>query len=88
MRMINYSISILYYIHTHIIHVRIDVPTGYVITVMLSGKKFGFDIWGSTVNLASRLESLTVSMSILVDEQTMKETSSKFKYNTLAKVLV
>jgi HD superfamily phosphodiesterase len=37
--------------------VRIGIHTGQVIAGMLGHKKLSFDIWGHTVNVASRLES-------------------------------
>ena len=36
---------------------RVGVHTGHVISGVVGQKKFQFDIWGDTVNIASRMES-------------------------------
>ncbi|MBR7063874.1 MAG: adenylate/guanylate cyclase domain-containing protein [Treponema sp.] len=52
------------------LHVRIGVNTGQVVAGIIGRKKFIYDLWGSTVNLASRMESYGVTDFIQVTENT------------------
>jgi len=61
-------------------HVRCGAATGPVIQGVLSGKKLSFDIWGDTVNIAARLQSMSEIDGVTVDSQTYSETNFKYKY--------
>jgi adenylate cyclase len=50
------------------ITVRIGIACGPVIAGVIGHRKFAYDIWGDTVNAASRLESAAVPGSIQVSE--------------------
>jgi class 3 adenylate cyclase len=50
------------------ISIRIGIACGPVIAGVIGHRKFAYDIWGDTVNAASRLESAAVPGSIQVSE--------------------
>lgn len=49
--------------------IRIGVHIGSVTAGVIGKTKFAFDVWGDTVNIASRMESTGISMCINVTEQ-------------------
>jgi len=54
------------------LEVRIGIHTGPLIAGVVGTKKFAYDIWGNTVNQASRMESSSEPGKINVSEQTQK----------------
>lgn len=57
--------------------IRIGINTGPVVAGVVGSKKFSYDIWGDTVNIASRLEATSESGKINIGESTyllIKET--------------
>ncbi|MBN1368009.1 MAG: response regulator [Dehalococcoidales bacterium] len=50
--------------------VRIGIHSGPVVAGIIGTKKFAYDLWGDTVNTASRLESNGIPGNILVSEKT------------------
>ena len=48
------------------LHVRIGMASGPVMAGVIGTKKFSYDVWGDTVNLASRLEGASERGAILI----------------------
>jgi len=60
--------------------VRIGIHTGPCVAGVIGRQKFIYDLWGDTVNLASRMESTGVSGQIQVSEATYLRTRHAFDY--------
>jgi len=63
------------------ISVRIGVATGPVIAGVIGHRKFAYDIWGDTVNAASRLESIAAPGSIQVSEAVYDRLSTNYAFS-------
>lgn len=50
--------------------IRIGVNTGPVVAGVVGTKKFSYDIWGDSVNVASRMESNSIAGKINISEST------------------
>lgn len=62
----------------HRIHLRIGINSGPVVAGIIGTYKFSFDLWGDTVNTASRMESEGVPGSIQVSTTTYELIRDKF----------
>jgi class 3 adenylate cyclase len=60
--------------------IRIGIHTGNVIGSIVGIKKYIYDVFGDTVNTASRLENLSEPMKINVSVDVMKELGDSYKY--------
>lgn len=58
---------------------RIGIHTGEVIAGVVGKKKFAYDIWGDTVNLASRMESSGEDGKINISDATYKYVKDIYK---------
>lgn len=52
------------------IHMRVGLATGPVMAGVIGSERFGFDVWGDTVNTASRMSGLAEPGGVLVTEVT------------------
>ncbi|WP_052172409.1 adenylate/guanylate cyclase domain-containing protein [Psychroserpens jangbogonensis] len=58
--------------------IRIGINTGPVVAGVVGTKKFAYDIWGDTVNIASRMESNSEAGRINISENTYQIVKSDF----------
>ena len=59
---------------------RLGLHTGPVLAGVVGTKKFQYDIWGNTVNIASRLESSSIPGRINVSESTFLEVKELYNF--------
>ena len=57
--------------NTNQLEMRIGIHSGDAVSGVIGKSKFSFDIWGDSVNLASRLESIGQPGTIHVSEETL-----------------
>jgi adenylate cyclase len=65
--------------HGDALDVRIGVHTGPVVAGVIGTRKFAYDVWGDTVNTASRMESHSAPGRVQVSAQTAKLLEGAFE---------
>jgi class 3 adenylate cyclase len=69
-------------------HVRIGIHTGPVIAGVVGTRKFAFDIWGDTVNYASRMESHGAPGRINVSARTYSRVKDFFECEPRGRIML
>jgi adenylate cyclase len=68
------------------IAVRVGMASGPAVAGVIGQRKFAYDLWGDTVNLASRLESHAQPGRILVSESVVSHLQGRYHFGAPMKV--
>ncbi|MGH8702293.1 MAG: adenylate/guanylate cyclase domain-containing protein, partial [Burkholderiales bacterium] len=68
-------------INDHRLEIRMGIGTGPVVAGVVGKKKFIYDLWGDTVNIASRITAESLPGSIQVDVTTYRRLRNKFDFD-------
>jgi len=60
------------------VQLRIGISSGPVVAGVIGDKRFGYDLWGDTVNVASRMEAYGVPGRIQVSEETFRRLADRY----------
>jgi guanylate cyclase len=67
--------------HGEHLQLRIGIDTGPVVAGVIGRRKFSYDVWGDTVNTASRMESQGVPGEIQVTERVARASNQEFDFD-------
>jgi guanylate cyclase len=70
------------------LHMRIGVSTGAVVAGVIGTSKFAYDIWGDTVNMASRMEQTGLVDEIQVSQSTYEILKDTYRFEVRKDVQV
>jgi adenylate cyclase len=82
----NFALDILEFMSTNTynelktLSLRIGIHTGPVVAGIIGQQKLAYDLWGDTVNVASRMESHGIPNRIQVSRQVYEKIKDKFKF--------
>ncbi|MEP7323108.1 MAG: adenylate/guanylate cyclase domain-containing protein [Saprospiraceae bacterium] len=68
--------------------IRIGLNSGTVVAGIVGNKKFAYDIWGDTVNVANRMESSSEPGKINISGKTYEQVKDRFKFIYRGKIVV
>ena len=67
---------------------RIGVHSGAVIAGVIGKQKFSYDLWGNTVNVASRMESEGIPDQIQISAETLNMLSDRYKTSSRGEIKI
>jgi class 3 adenylate cyclase len=65
------------------IQVRVGVATGPAVAGIIGYRKFAYDLWGDTVNLASRLQESAEAGQVLASEPTARQLDDRYAFGSI-----
>jgi len=68
------------------LQIRIGIHTGPLIAGVIGESRFGYDLWGNTVNTASRMESHGVPGRIQVSDAVYRHLKDKFAFEAQGQI--
>jgi class 3 adenylate cyclase len=74
--------------NNELLNLRIGIHTGPMVAGVIGQQKFSFDVWGSTVNIASRMESHGEPGRIHVSEAFARELIGRFQFQDRGEIQV
>ena len=93
---VNAALEIQQFMHEHLqqrkregkelFEIRIGIHTGPVVAGIVGVKKFAYDIWGNTVNIASRMESSGEAGKVNISGATYELVKNKFNCTHRGKI--
>jgi guanylate cyclase len=70
------------------LHMRIGINTGAVVAGVIGSSKFSYDLWGDTVNMASRMEETCMPDGIQVTQETQLALQDQYHFTARSNVEV
>jgi class 3 adenylate cyclase len=68
------------------IRVRVGVTTGPAVAGVIGTRKFVYDVWGDTVNLASRLQEYAEPGQVLVSDRTASLVEERYGFGPVRSI--
>jgi adenylate cyclase len=69
-------------LYGHTLSIRIGIASGPVVVGVVGTKKCFYDVWGDTVNVASRMESTGLPGRIQVSTETYENAKEQFEFES------